>query len=142
MMKPEFHVDFPATEQHTPGYFFLQGASPGFSPPVSSGLFNEPALAERRGTSMVGQTKASCWCPPPLYCWVENTFSFRTLPYSALFSPAGHATAKHQRPAARLDEKGIAGVFDALHLFVSLQRDRMKPIHKRRVPQQPFRRDN
>ena len=62
--------------------------------------------------------------------------------HSALFNPASHATAKHQRPPARLDENGIVGVFDALYPFVSLQRDRMKPVHKRRVPQQPFRRDN
>jgi len=61
---------------------------------------------------------------------------------SAHFSPAGHATAKHQPPAARLDEKGIAGVFNALYPFVSLQGYRMKPIHKCRVPQQPLRRDN
>lgn len=83
------------------------------------------------GTRIVGQNKAGYGCTLPLYFWVENTFSSRTLPHSALFSPAGHATAKHQRSAARLDEKGIAGVFDALYLFVSLQRDRMKPIHKR-----------
>ena len=94
------------------------------------------------GTRIVGKNKAGCGCTPPLYFWVENTFSFRTLPHSALLSPAGHATAKHQRPAARLDEKGIAGVFDALYLFVSLQGYRMKPIHKCRVPQQPLRRDN
>jgi hypothetical protein len=49
-MKPEFPIDFPAGQQHTLRYFCLQGSSPGFSPPVSSGLFDDPALADRRGT--------------------------------------------------------------------------------------------
>jgi hypothetical protein len=65
MIKWEIHLDFPAGQQHTPGYFFLQGSSPGFRPPVSSGLFDDPALADRRGTRMVGQNKASCGCPSP-----------------------------------------------------------------------------
>jgi hypothetical protein len=62
-MKPQFPIDVPAGHQHTPGYFCLQGSSPGFNPPVSSGLFDDPALADRRGTRMVGQNKASFRCP-------------------------------------------------------------------------------
>ena len=66
-MKPEFHFDFPAGQQHTPRYFCLQGSSPGFSPPVSSGLFDDPTLADRRGTRMVGQNKDGCACPPQFF---------------------------------------------------------------------------
>ena len=62
-MKPDFYIDFPAGQQHTLRYFRLQGSSPGFNPPVSSGLFDDPALADRRGTRTVGQNKASCRCP-------------------------------------------------------------------------------
>ena len=62
-MKPEFYIDFPAGQQHTLRYFRLQGSSPGFNPPVSSGLFDDPELADRRGTRTVGQNKASCRCP-------------------------------------------------------------------------------
>jgi hypothetical protein len=79
VMKPEFHYFFSTGEQHTPGYFFLQGTSPGFSPPVSSGLFDGPTLVERRKTRTVGQTKASCGCPPP------NNFFFHT---ASLTNPA------------------------------------------------------
>ena len=58
MMKPELHFDFPAGQQHTPRYFCLQDSSTGFSPPVSSGLFDDPALTDCRGTRMVGQKVA------------------------------------------------------------------------------------
>ena len=50
MMKPEFPLDFPAGQQHTSRYFYLQpGSSPGFSP-LSNGILDDPALADRRGS--------------------------------------------------------------------------------------------
>jgi len=64
-MKPEFHIDFPAGQQHTLRNFCLQGSSPGFRPPVSSGLFDDPALDDRRETRIVGLNKAGIGCPPP-----------------------------------------------------------------------------
>jgi hypothetical protein len=73
VMKLEFHLDFSAAEQHTPGYFFLQGTSPGFSPPVSRASSmgqRSPSVGE---PAWLGQTKASCGCPPP-----NNFFSHTT----------------------------------------------------------------
>jgi hypothetical protein len=49
-MKPESPLDIPADQQHTPRYFYLQGSSPGFSPLVSNGTLDDPALADRRGS--------------------------------------------------------------------------------------------
>jgi hypothetical protein len=66
MIKSEIHLDFPAGQQHTPGYSFLQGSSPGFNPPVSSGLFDDPALADRRGTEWPDK-KSKLWVPSTIF---------------------------------------------------------------------------